>query len=181
MRKLLLAALLTSSLSAQSNDDINYSFLELGYGYIDFSNNAHADGFYLDGAFELSDRFYLGGYYDNKDIRSNDFNRYGVTLGFHTNGVGNTDFYSEFELGRLDVRNGESSTYGLNVGSRTAFTDRFELISKLGYTHIDRASDGYYQAEVKGLFKLSEKHAITAGVESLDGDLGANVGFRFSF
>lgn len=181
MRKLIVTALLVTNLASQANDDINYNYLELGYGYVDFSNNSHADGFYLDGAFDLSNRFYLGGFLDLRDIGNNDFDRYGVTLGFHTIGTGKTDFYSELDLGRLDLRQGESTTYGLNVGTRTAFNNRFELISKLGYTHIDRANDGYFQAELKGLFKLSDNQAVTAGFESLDGDPGASIGYRFSF
>lgn len=55
MRKLLMAALLTSSLSVQANNDINYNFLEIGYSYFDLPYSIHLDGFYLDGAFDLSD------------------------------------------------------------------------------------------------------------------------------
>lgn len=118
---------------------------------------------------------------EDKKIRGSNFDRYGFTFGFHTNGTNKTDFYSEFELGKLYSPPGNSNTYGLNIGTRTAFSSNFELITKLGYTHIERVSDGLYQAEVKGLFKLSDNHGLTAAIESLHGDPGASLGYRFSF
>ncbi len=181
MRKLILAGLLASNFCAQANDDINYNFLEIGYGYLDIADNIHADGFYLDGAFDLSDRFYLGGFTDNRNVRNFDFNRYGARLGFHTNGSGKTDFYTEFEIGKLDINNINSTTLGLYGGTRTAFTQRFELISKIGYTHVDDINDSLFEAELKGLIKFSDSQALTVGVESFDGDFGAKIGYRFSF
>ncbi|WP_223787138.1 hypothetical protein [Marinicella meishanensis] len=61
MRKWLLTALLATQVIAQANEDINYNYLELGYGYLDLSGNEHADGLYLEGAFDLNEHFYLGG------------------------------------------------------------------------------------------------------------------------
>ncbi len=181
MRKLLLTSLLGTNLYAQANDDINYNFFEIGYGYTDFDNSAHADGFYLDGAFELSDRFYIGAFTDNRDLRNFDFNRYGLSLGFHTNGSGKTDFYTEFKAGRFEINNLNNNTLGLYAGTRTAFNQRFELISKFGYTHVDDLNDNFWEAELKGLFKFNDQHAMTLGLDSFDGEPGAKVGYRFSF
>lgn len=181
MRTLALTTLLATGLAAQANDDISYSYLELGYGYLDLPNSNDADGFYLEGAFDLSESIYLGGYFDNKKTNNRDFDRYGLKLGFHNDISKNTDFYSQLEVGRLDISVDESTTYGLFVGTRTAFNPRFELITKAGYTHVDKASDGYFEGEVKGLFKFNQQNAISAAVESVDGEFGAKLGYRFSF
>lgn len=179
-KKWLMATLLATGAPAMADNAINYDFLELGYGYLDLPGG-HADGFYLDGAFDLSERFYLGGFYEHKGARPVDFDRYGINLGFHTNGSQKTDFYAEFNLGQLDVQFADSATYGLTAGTRTAFNERFELISKLAFTHIDKADDSFYELGLKGLFKINQQHAISAEVESFDGDPAFNLGWRFSF
>lgn len=185
MRKILLSALLVSgmTMSAQANESINYNYLEIGYNYIDLSGSNHADGFYFDGAFDLTQSFYLGGYYSklSPNIGRGDLDRYGAQLGFHTSMSGITDFYTQVELGQFNSRFNDSFSYGAFVGTRTAFNPHFELITKAGYTEVDKANDGYFEAGVKGLFKITRNNAFTAEIESLDGDLGANVGFRFIF
>lgn len=172
-------SMLTMGAYAQNN--INYNYLEFGYDYVDLDSSHHADGFYLDGSFDLTERFYLGAYYSNLSSRGPDVDRYGFSVGFHTSTGSNTDFYTELDLGQIDNTFGDSFTYGINFGTRTAFSTHFELITKVGYTEIDDFDEGYFEAGLKGLFKLSGSSAITAGVQNLDGDMGANVGFRFSF
>ncbi|MCX7543883.1 hypothetical protein [Marinicella gelatinilytica] len=185
MRKILLGALFLAGTagSAMAAEAIKYNYFELGYNYLDLSGSNHADGFYVDGAFDLSRHFYLGGYYS--DLSPNrgrgGLDRYGAKLGFHTGLTGITDFYSELKLGQFESRFDDSFSYGAFVGTRTTFNPHFELITKAGYTEVDKANDGYFEAGVKGLFKISRAHAFTAEFESLDGDLGANVGFRFMF
>ncbi len=187
MKKLILTGLLAAQLQVQANDGINYNYLEVGYGYLDYTNNLTPDGFYLDGAFDLSDRFYIGGHIDNRDSGRVDFNRHDVTLGFHTIGSGKTDFYTDLRVGRLDFGNIEGNTLGVYVGTRTAFNDRFELISKLGVTNLDDISQPegnnliIYEADVKALFKFAEQQAVTAGVENYDGEFGAKIGYRYAF
>ena len=174
MRKLLLTALMTTQLTAQAAEDINYN-------YLDLSNNQHADGLYLEGAFDLNERFYLGGYYSNLSGRGADVDRYGLTFGMHTRITNTTDFYGNLNMGQIDTRFKDSLTYGAEFGTRTAFNHRFELITLAGYTQIEKISDGFLELGVKGLFKFSDTQAVTAGVKSLDGDFGAEIGYRFSF
>ncbi len=180
MKKLLLIGLLATNVSAQANDDINYNYLELGYGYIDLGRN-NIDGLYIDGSVAITDSFYLGGYYDNKGTGGFDLDRYGAFFGYHRGISNKTDFYSQIELGQFDNNSRDSFIYGLNVGTRTNFNQHFELITKAGYTQVDDISDGYFEAEVKGLFKFNEKHAISTAIESIDGNFGVNVGYRRSF
>jgi hypothetical protein len=181
MRKLIFIALLTTHIYASANDEINYNYLELGYDYFNLSGNNHADGLYLNGAFDLSDRFYLGGYYNNLSTDLADSDRYGLFLGFHTDISNNTDFYSNIRMGQIDTKFFDSFTYGAEFGTRTAFNEHFELITLAAYNQLEKISDGYLELGVKGLFKFNNANSITAGVSSLDGDLGANIGYRFSF
>jgi len=185
MRKVILSALLVTGMTipAHANEAIKYNYLEFGYNYLDLSGSNYADGFYFDGAFELSDHFYLGGYYSNLEANRGraDIDRYGVQLGFHTGMSGITDFYTQIELGQFESRFDDSFSYGAFVGTRTSFNPHFEMITKVGYTEVDKANDGYFEAGVKGLFKISRNNAFTLEFESLDGELGANVGFRFMF
>ncbi|MCX7552539.1 hypothetical protein OS175_01510 [Marinicella sp. S1101] len=181
MRKYLIAACLTLSLNAQANDDINYNYFELGYDYLDLNNGRTTDGYYLDASFELSDQFYLGGYLNHLESRNIDSKRYGALFGFHQGISNNTDFYTNLRLGQLDLRLDDSFTYGLEIGTRTAFTETFELITSAGYTQVEKANDGFFEASVEGLFKLDESKAFTLGLKSIDGDFGAQAGFRFSF
>ncbi len=187
MKKLILIGLLTANLSAQANEDINYNYLEIGYGYLDYANNLAPDGFYIDGAFDLTDHFYLGGHIDDRDSGNSDFNRYDLSVGFHTNGSSNTDFYTDFRVGKLKFGNIDGTTMGIFAGTRTAFNERFELVTKIGVTNLDgiRQPEGnnimIYEADIKGIFKFTNNQAITAGVERYDGEFGAKIGYRYSF
>ncbi|WP_395372890.1 hypothetical protein [Marinicella sp. W31] len=187
MKKWLMTGLLATQMNVNAAEDIDYDFLEIGYGYLDLSNDGSTDGFYLDGAFELSDHFYMGGYFDNRRYRGIDLNRYHLIVGYHTEGSAQTEFYTDLRIGHLDFGNVDGSTLGLFAGTRTTITDRFELITEIGFTNIDDINhdDGnnliIYEAEVKGLFKLTKKQGITAGLEYYDDDFGAKVGYRYSF
>ena len=187
MKKLLLTGLLAAHINAQANEHINYNYLEIGYGYLDYANNLTPDGFYLEGAFNVSDHFYLGGHVDKRNSGNSDFNRYDLTLGFHTNGSSKTDFYTEFRLGNLDFGRIDGTTKALFAGTRTAFNDKFELITKIGFTNLDGINQPegnniiIYEADVKGVFKFTKKQAFTAGLEHYDGEFGAKIGYRYSF
>ena len=187
MKKLILTGLLVVSMNTQANEDINYSYLEVGYGYLDYAKNLTPDGFYLEGAFDVSEHFYIGGHVDKRNSGNSDFNRYDLSLGFHTNGSSNTDFYTEFRVGYLDFGRIDGSTMALFAGTRTAFNEKFELITKIGVTNLDDIDQPegnnimVYEADVKGVFKFTKKQAFTASVESYDGKFGAKIGYRYSF
>ncbi len=102
MKKMTVISLLFCCINTQANEDISYSFLEVCYGYLDYANNLTPDGFYLDGAFDLSDRFYIGGHVDDRRFSDSEFNRYDISFGFHTNGSGKTEFYTDIRIGQLE-------------------------------------------------------------------------------
>ena len=181
MRKYIFAACLGLALNAQANDEINYNYFELGYDYLDLNNDRTTDGYYLEGSFDLSESFYLGGYLNHLEARNLNTKRYGMLLGFHNGISTSTDFYSNLKLGQLDLRFDDSFTYGLEFGTRTAISQSFELITAAGYTQVEKANDGFFEASIEGLYKLDEHKAFSLGLKSIDGDFGANLGFRFSF
>ncbi|MCW8870131.1 MAG: hypothetical protein OQK49_05450 [Proteobacteria bacterium] len=180
-KKLILIACLAFSINAQAGDDINYNYFELGYDYLDLNNGENTDGYYLKGSFDLTDSFYMGAYLNHLEARNLDSKRYGLMLGFHAGISTNTDFYSNLKLGQLDLRVDNSFIYGAEIGTRTAFSPSFELITAAGYSQVDKANDGFFEASAEGLFKFDESKAVNLGLKSIDGDFGANLGFRYSF
>lgn len=181
IKKILIASLLTIGTYAEADNNISYSYLELGYDYLDLPNG-NVNGLYLNGSFELNDMFYMGAYYDHDEQKKIDFDQYGIFFGLHKSISERTDFYSELNLGRREVLNVDSTVYGLDIGTRTAFTEKFELITKLGYVYNNRFNSDFIVAGVKGLFKFGESSAITVGVENVDiNNFGASVGYRYSF
>lgn len=189
LKKIIMASLLTTGFYAQAESNISYSYLEAGYNYTEVDGGGNADGPYFLGSFNLSDSFYLGGYYDRDSTRNVDLDEYGLFLGYHFSQSDRTDFFTEFNAGRADSEstiNGidfdrSSTIYGLDIGTRTAFTNNFELISEIGYVYNERASDGFVKLGLKGLFKFGQSSGLTLGVEVLDGDaLIGSIGYRYS-
>jgi hypothetical protein len=183
LKKLMFTTLLSTSLyaNAQADKNISYSYFEVGYDYLDLDQGS-ADGLYLNASFNLGESFYLGGYFDDDNLNGRDINQYGLFLGFHNSISDRTDFYSELKVGEWDNGIAKSNTYGLDLGTRTAFTEKIELITKLGYTQFHNSSEGFFNVGVKSLFKFNESNAITVGVENLDGDaFGTSIGYRYTF
>jgi len=180
LKKIIFTTLLSASLYAQADNNISYNYFEVGYDYRN-SNTSH--GPYLNGSFNLNESFYLGGYYDRDSKSYIDLDQYGLFLGFHNSISDRTDFYTEFSAGRVDNNRFSSAAYGLDIGTRTAFAENFELITNLGYTHFDDSnSDGFLGGGVKGLFKFNKSNSITVGLENLDhGFLRTSIGYRYSF
>ncbi len=201
LKKIAVIIILNTCMSVQAEQKISYDYLETGYKYIDFKNNENS-GLYFMGAFSINKSLYVGGYYEYLDLDSLDSDKYGLFLGFHKKMSERTDFYSEFNAGRGNLssnytrtimineepiiingtRRQDSTTFGLDFGTRTAFTEKFELISRLGYTHNESFNNGFFKAGVKGLFKLTNHSSIATGIENVDGDhFGASIGYRYSF
>lgn len=173
--------------SVIAQNKTNYDYLELGYGFLDLPRNGSANGIYLDGSVGVSERFYLGAHYENRTARGRDFDRYDLTFGFHTNGSSSTDFYVDARLGELMFDNLDGSSAGFFAGTRSAIGERFELITKLGFIHVDGIehedgdSTNVYEAEVKGLFKFTDNQALSLSIEGFDEEIGGRIGYRYSF
>lgn len=189
MRKTLIASLLLSfNLKAENN--ISYDYLDFGLSNtviekFDFNSyNASISGSFIKGSFDISKSFYAGGFYDFKSSSSFSYrNTYGLFMGYHKNLTKRTDFYTELDAARIDSRGFDSNIYGVSTGSRTAFTENFELISRLGYKHTHETSHGELEAALTGLFKFNEKHAVFLELEA-DDDINIverKLGYRFSF
>ncbi|MFK8010489.1 MAG: hypothetical protein AB8B80_00515 [Marinicellaceae bacterium] len=171
----------------QAQNEIDYNYLEIGYGQLDLNRSVSANGIYLDGSIGISEQLYLGAHYENRADQGLDFDRYDLTFGFHTNGIGSTDFYFDARVGKFKYDNVDGNSSGLFAGSRSALGERFELITKLGLIHVegidheDGDSINFYEASIKGLYKFTEKQALSLSLEGFDGDIGGRIGYRFSF
>ncbi|MCB1584229.1 MAG: hypothetical protein KDI92_14295 [Xanthomonadales bacterium] len=190
MRKILITTLLLSS-NLKADNNISYSYLDFGLTSTVFNDtmglpyDISVPGRYIKGSFDLSKTFYIGGYYKHKGNTSlSDTNNYGLFLGLHKNLTTQTDFYAELDAARIDTNYGfDSNVYGLSAGSRTAFTENFELISRLGYKYIHASSQGDVEVALTGLFKFNPSHAVFLELEAYD-DLDVverKLGYRFSF
>ncbi len=171
--------LTTSSFITQASEDISYSFFEMGAEHFDVGAR-NSNGFFLEGNSEVSESIYVGGFYSNLDAGSRDLQRYGAIVGWHQEMTGQTDFYSQLELGVIDQFS-DNFTYGVKIGTRTALSTSFELNTGLSFTQVNDLDDGFYEFGIEGLYKFNEQVALKTELGSLDGDFNAKLGFRFIF
>ncbi|MCX7552538.1 hypothetical protein OS175_01505 [Marinicella sp. S1101] len=168
-----------ASFLVQAQDNISYSYFEVGVEHFD-SDLRSINGLFLEGTGAVSESIYLGGFYSNLDAGSRNLQRTGAIVGFHTEIASITDFYSQLELGIIDQFS-DSFTYGAKFGTRTAITEAVELNTGLSYTQVEDANDGFYEFGLEGLYKFNDQVALKTELGSLDGDLNAKLGFRFIF
>ena len=193
---ILTASMLTST-SLLANDNIKYDWVELDLG---FSSTSFSDQYsaIISSSFSLSDRFYVTmdasrgirdyNWRDNKSA----MNEYSLSLGFHTAMGEKTDFYSELGLGRLDEENKYYSQFTndyvyfnvkqnfaqLKLGTRTAFTEKFELITNITF------KDDYLHTidlGVKGVYKFNKKSSLTFGRDTSDNKGDVFIGWRYNW
>lgn len=176
-------------MAVKANDSISYNYLEVGLSKTDSKFQSFFDdryGEFFNASFNLSDRFYGGGFLHHKGSSSfSGFSgSYGLFLGFHTDISARTDFYTQLNTSRIDFRGFDSNEYGLLFGTRTAFNDHFELITKVGYRYTHAMNEGNLEAGLKGVFNFNEKHAVFVEYDTLDYDVNLReykLGYRFSF
>ena len=183
LKKLTLVAALSVGMNVQAENDISYTWFELGVQHSDI-NSLEWQSVYLEGSADISDRFYLlGGYRDQVAGDDTDLSIFNVGVGFHTDITSATDFYTELGGGQFDGNSGDTDYYGLKIGTRSAVNDSFEFITGLEYQDADDSSRGErFVLELGGLIKFDNGNAIRVALEGDDDDfLGIEVGYRWSF
>ncbi|GEM_PF-4267260 len=187
LKNLAASIVLASSLSLPviANDDISYNWFELAAGYQD----ADFGGFTnlgLQGSYALSDTIYVAGGIGRSTHTSLDpikATAFGANLGYHAPLTGATDFYAELGLGYINPKVGDGqTTYDVQVGTRSIFSDNIELITNLGYLDgFDSAVDSAFTFGVSGLYKFNQSQGVRVGLSLTEGDLGGDIGFRYNF
>jgi len=154
LKNTLISLSILSASATVANDNINYNYLDLSYGYSATSNHRD-DTFKLGGSFSLNDNFYLVAsakrlIIDQKRVDVNNIftqNNYSLSLGFHTSISKRNDFYAEVghNNSRISVPyydevsntfkpfNYSKNDFIASIGTRTAFGKKFELITGVHY------------------------------------------------
>ncbi len=181
-KKIIALGLLTASLTAVAQDsqsDISHSFFEVGYGVVDLAGDPNA--WHIEANAEITEHFTIGGEWWQLENGGAEWDHYEVNFGYHTGVTDRTDFFTKAHYGREESIRG-TDVYGLALGTRSALSDHFELHTELKYNEVDRATRGYYIAEVKGVYKFNQNQGLSFAVQSWDGEgTGLEVGYRFNF
>jgi len=179
--------------AAHADDSFSYKYIELGVGH---SNNTmktrynfEGRGYYFKGSFNLSESIYLGGYFDDKEINNLNFDvaNYGIFSGYHKSLKPNLDIYGEVKAFRINPSNLGSRSNAMNLlgfggGLRYKATEKFELgASYFFYNQNNSLNSNYNAFAVETSYEIFDNKSLRLKVESSDGELESQLGFRFSF
>lgn len=210
-------SMLATTTSLMANENISYDYFDLSYGYSG-SSFTREDTYTLDSSFSINDRFYLKAGIERL-LRENEYGtnhhkklgrtNYNFSLGFHTKISKRTDFYAElgYEHSKISVPFfdvNSSSYYNFkhskdsfvaSIGTRTAFSEKFEFLTKLQYVNRDYPNYPIYQdsndrilfetfrnddvnLSLMGLYKFNSKNALKFGVDTSS---GYTLGWRYNW
>lgn len=191
-----IAVSLCVAFSVNANDEISYTWFEVNYENLKTGTYGRGKAVTLDGSFAINDKLYIAADMSRlSPDRSVIFdNSYGVSLGFHKSITDKTDFYSELGYRVNEPRhfksNGGAET---TVGTRTILSEKFELITAIGYKNYDVSdrpdfinrfddlSDGGFNFGVTSLYKFNKNSAIHFGVKEEAANISPVVGYRFNW
>ena len=127
-------------------DDISWTWVEAGYGYVDPDGLDGEDSFRLAGSLSLPLNFYAFAEWENADIDQLDaeISSADLGLGWH---IGLGDLVQGLaEVAYVDREAGpfDDDGYAVNVGVRVAPGDTLEFGAKAGYRDLDANLDGGY-------------------------------------
>jgi len=175
--------------SAVAEDAFSYHYFELGVGHsnstIRSDNELEGRGYFVEGAFDLSEDVYFGAFIDRKEINNfNDFvvANYGIFSGYHKNIKPNLDLYGEIKAFRLDsgTLGVDKNALGLGTGLKMMVTNKIELDTNF---YINKLKEGNYYSSfgVESGYYFNKNRSLRLKVESVDSELESQLGFRFSF
>lgn len=179
-KKIITLGLLASTLSAQAQNAPSRSYFEVGYGVFDSSPSP--DIWHIDVNHGLGEHWSIGGEFFNMNNNGYDFNHFELNFGYVNDISTSTDFFTRIHAGHEDARFTDSFVYGLALGTRSSLGKRFELHTELKYNEREKTGDGYFLAEVKGVYQFNEQSGMGLAVQSWDGDdAGFELSYRHSF
>ncbi|WP_154222365.1 hypothetical protein [Marinicella rhabdoformis] len=180
IKKIVTIGLLASSLSAFAQEAPSRSYFEIGYGVLDSSSSPNL--WHIDANHAFSEHWTFGGEFFNLSNNGFDLNHFELNFGYVNDISANTDFFTRIHVGQEDRKFLDSAVYGLALGTRSSLGERFELHTELKYNEIEKASNGYFFAELKGVYKFNEQSGLALAVQSWDGDdAGFELSYRHSF
>jgi len=183
----LLGALLAFALAPYAAfAEMSYSGFELSFVDVDLDNvNVNGDGFEIGGSYELNDKFFLLGEWQDQNL---DFGIDGRAIelgaGLHHPLAANLDFVGTLSYidTQLDVGNVSADDDGLALGGgiRTTFGKTFQLDAMLRYVDYDNAGSDT-GIRVNGRWYFTDRMAVLFGTDLNDNADTLRVGFRAEF
>ena len=180
IKKIVTIGLLASSLGAYAQEAPSRSYFEVGYGILDANRSPSL--WHIDINHALGNHWTVGGEFFNLSNNGFDLNHFELNFGYSTKITQTTDFFSRIHVGQEDRKYSDSGVYGLALGTRSTLGKRFELHTELKYNEVEKASNGYFTAEIKGVYKFNNQSGLGLAVQSWDGDdTGYELSYRHSF
>jgi Ax21 family sulfation-dependent quorum factor len=187
MKRSLFALALAAALpfSAQANDSLSYTYVQLDYVDID----SDFDGWGLRGSYEFHDNWYAFGGLQNTSLSGFDLDPWTIGVGYHHAATDKTDLTAE--LSYIDYNSDvgsfvDESAWRISAGVRSEIiNDHFEGIAKLNYTNGGEweSLDSNVSGTLGLLGRINEMWSISGEYEfGTDGAFDtATIGVRASF
>lgn len=166
LRFSLLAILLAFSVAANA-DEFTYSWLQAGYGTVDFDDiDVDGDGLGFSGSFEINDDYFIFGGYSQADLDFGiDTSSFGAGFGYNTAVGENADLFAtvSYEYVEVDVPgfgSDDESGFGLGVGMRFLPVPSVELNGSINYIDV---GDDDTVLSLAGLYNFNPQFSAGLG------------------
>jgi hypothetical protein len=186
-RVALIGTLMAALLPSASFAEMNYSKVEVEFIDVELDGvaNVDGDGFALSGAYELNDRLFLQGEWQDQSF---DFGIDGeqLELGAGLRHEINSDLDFVGTLSYIDAEveaagfSVSDDGLGLGAGIRTRLNESFEFDAALKYVDLDDSGSDT-GVELGGRWYFTKSMALSFGMDSTDNLDVLHVGFRAEF
>jgi len=174
----------TALLAQETGPGMSYSAFDVGYLIdveLDGPGNIDGDGFEIGGSYELTDKFYVFGEWQDWSLDAGvDGEQLELGGGFHTPLSNTVDFVATLSYLDAEIGNGDDDGLGLSGGVRARLSDSFELDGGVRFVDFDEGGNdtGF---TVGGRWYFADNMAITARADFFDDVDVLGVGFRVEF
>jgi hypothetical protein len=185
-RSTLVTSLLIALAPAAALAEFNYSNVEVRFIDVELDGpaNVDGDGFAISGSYDMSDRWFLHGEWQDQsfdlgiDGQSLEFGAgYKHEINPDLDFVGTLSFLdTEVELGNASI---EDDGLALGGGIRSRLGESFEIDAMLRYLDLDSDSDTGFS--LGGRYYFTDSLALSFGTEMYDNVDTLRVGFRAEF
>ena len=167
MMRLSLLTILLAFSAAASADEFTYSWLQAGYGKVDFDDiDVDGDGLVFSGSCEINDEFFIFGGYSQTDLDFGiDTSIWGAGFGYNTSIAENADLFAtvSYEYVEVDVPgfgSEDENGFGIGVGMRFLPAPSVELNGSINY--VDVGEDDTVLA-LAGLYNFNPQFSVGLG------------------
>jgi hypothetical protein len=183
MRKGIIAVAVAAAFSpaAVMAADISYTYGEVDYMDADFGP-VSANGFGLQGSFEVADNFHVGvGYSSIGFPLGLSLDRTTIGFGYHSDLGSDASFFANLNYEDAELLGLSENGYSVEVGIRAMVGNNFELQGQIGQIDLD-GSELFYGAAAR--YWINDDMAVGIEYETVDTNPSIDVlsiGFRYNF